>query len=199
VSGSSRRIIIGISGASGVVYGLDVIKALKGLGYETHVIITQAARQIFSLETEHAPEEVEQLATVLHQDDDLAASISSGSFITMGMAVVPCSIKTLSAIANSYNANLIVRAADVTLKERRPLVLVVRETPLHSGHLQLMLAAASMGAIILPPVPAFYHKPATIQDLIQHTTGKVLDCFRIPHQLYHRWGQACDIGNLQRN
>jgi 4-hydroxy-3-polyprenylbenzoate decarboxylase len=152
---SSKRLVVGISGASGVIYGLEMLKVLKDLGYETHVVMTEMAR--------------------------------SNSFITRGMVVIPCSIKSLSGIARSYNANLLVRAADVTLKERRPLVLVVRETPLHRGHLELLLSAASQGAVILPPVPAFYHKPKTILDLIHHTIGKVLDCFHIPHELFQRW------------
>jgi len=184
----SKRIVVGISGASGVIYGLEMLKALQDLGYESHVVLTEQARHNFLLETDHSPEEVEKTASRLYDDHDLAAPISSGSFLTRGMVVIPCSIKSLSGIANSYGANLLVRAADVTLKERRPLVLVVRETPLHRGHLELMLAAASQGAVILPPVPAFYHKPETITDLIHHTVGKVLDCFAIKHQLFGRWG-----------
>ena len=185
---SSKRLVVGISGASGVIYGLEMLKVLQDLGYESHVVLTEQARHNFLLETDHSIEEVEKTASHLYDDNDLAAPISSGSFITRGMVVIPCSIKSLSGIANSYGANLLVRAADVTLKERRPLVLVVRETPLHRGHLELMLTAASQGAVILPPVPAFYHKPETITELIQHTVGKVLDCFDIPHQLFERWG-----------
>jgi 4-hydroxy-3-polyprenylbenzoate decarboxylase len=178
---------VGISGASGVIYGLEMLKALQDLGYESHVVLTEQARHNFLLESDHSVEEAEGTASRLYDDNDLAAPISSGSFITRGMVVIPCSIKSLSAIANSYGANLLVRAADVTLKERRPLVLVVRETPLHRGHLELMLSAASQGAVILPPIPAFYHKPKTITDLIHHTVGKVLDCLRIEHQLFERW------------
>ena len=185
---SSKRLVVGISGATGVIYGLEMLKALQDLGYESHVILTEQARHNFLLETNHSPEEVERTAFQLYDDHDLAAPISSGSFITRGMVVIPCSIKSLSGIANSYSSNLLVRAADVTLKERRPLVLVVRETPLHRGHLQLMLTAASQGAVILPPVPAFYHQPETISDLIHHTLGKVLDCLGIPHDLFRRWG-----------
>jgi len=183
----SKRLVVGISGASGVVYGLEMLRVLKDLGYESHVVLTEQARHNFLLETGHSLQEVEGTASQLYDDRDLAAPISSGSFITRGMVVIPCSIKSLSGIANSYGANLLVRAADVTLKERRPLVLVVRETPLHRGHLELMLTAASQGAVILPPVPAFYHKPKTIADLIHHTVGKVLDCLAIPHQLFQRW------------
>ncbi len=185
---ASKRLVVGISGASGVIYGLEILRVLQDLGYESHVVLTARARENFLLETDHSLEEVEMAAGQIYDDADLAAPISSGSFITRGMVVIPCSIKSLSGIANSYNVNLLTRAADVTLKERRPLVLVVRETPLHRGHLKLMLAAASQGAVILPPVPAFYHKPKTILDLIHHTVGKVLDCFDIEHQLFDRWG-----------
>jgi 4-hydroxy-3-polyprenylbenzoate decarboxylase len=184
---ASKRLVVGISGASGVIYGLEMLRVLKDLGYESHVVLTERARENFLLETDHSLEEVEEAAGRIYDDADLAAPISSGSFITRGMVVIPCSIKSLSGIANSYNVNLLTRAADVTLKERRPLVLVVRETPLHRGHLKLMLSAASQGAVILPPVPAFYHKPKTILDLIHHTVGKVLDCFHIPHELFRRW------------
>jgi 4-hydroxy-3-polyprenylbenzoate decarboxylase len=183
----SRRLIVGISGASGVIYGLEILRVLQDLGYESHVVLTERAHRNFLLETDRSLEEVEAAAGCIYDDEHLAAPISSGSFITRGMVVIPCSIKSLSSIAHSYNANLLARAADVTLKERRPLVLVVRETPLHQGHLKLMLSAASQGAVILPPVPAFYHNPKTIQDLILHTIGKVLDCFRIPHELFKRW------------
>jgi len=187
MSDAAKRIVVGISGASGVAYGLEMLKALRDLGYETHAVISQGARKVFALETETPVEEVESAAAYVHDDGDLGAPISSGSFITAGMVVIPCSIKTLSGIANSYNANLLVRAADVTLKERRPLVLVVRETPLHQGHLSLMMTAASHGAVILPPIPAFYHHPKTIDDIVHHTIGKVLDTLHVPHQLYRRW------------
>lgn len=184
---ASRRIVVGISGASGVVYGMEMLRALRDLGYESHVVISRAARRNFSLETRIALPDVESLAAYVYDEGNLAAPIASGSFLTAGMVVIPCAIKSLSAIAHSYNENLLVRAADVTLKERRTLVLVVRETPLHKGHLQLMLSAASLGAVILPPVPAFYHFPESIEDIIRHTVGKVLDCFRIPHNLFRRW------------
>ena len=184
---TAKRVVVGISGASGVVYGLETLRALKDLGYESHVILTERAQSNFSLETDHSLEEVKEVAGRVYDDADLAAPISSGSFITRGMVVIPCSIKSLSGIANSYNVNLLTRAADVTLKERRALILVVRETPLHQGHLELMLSAASRGAVILPPVPAFYHKPKRILDLIHHTVGKVLDCLDIEHQLFRRW------------
>jgi len=187
---SAKRIVVGISGASGVVYGLKMLRALKDLGYESHAVVTRGGRQVLDAEPGATIEDIVAAAAYVYEEDDLTAPISSGSFITGGMAVIPCSIKTLSAIAHSFNDNLLVRAADVTLKERRPLVLVVRETPLHSGHLHLMSTAASHGAVILPPVPAFYHRPETIDDIIAHTVGKVLDCFHIPHHLYRRWGEG---------
>ena len=184
----SRRIVVGISGASGVVYGLKLLSALRDLGYESHAVVTRGGREVMKTEAGLCLEDITSSAAFAYDEDDLGAPISSGSFITGGMAVIPCSIRTLSAIAHSFNDNLLVRAADVTLKERRPLVLVVRETPLHAGHLQLMATAASHGAVILPPVPAFYHNPQTIDDIIAHTVGKVLDCFHITHRLYRRWG-----------
>jgi 4-hydroxy-3-polyprenylbenzoate decarboxylase len=186
---SSQGIIVGISGASGVIYGLEMLRVLQNLNIASHLVMTPAGRLNVQLETDVSARDVENLAGFVYDDADLTAPIASGSFLTRGMMVIPCSIKTLSAIANSYSANLLVRAADVTLKERRPLVLVVRETPLHQGHLELMHRAAAMGAIILPPMPAFYHRPRTIQDLINQTLGKVLDCFHIPHQLFQRWGE----------
>ena len=185
-----RSLIVGISGASGVVYGLEMLRVLGQLGIGRHLVMTPAARVNFQIETDVTPAQVEALADQVYEDDNLTAPIASGSFRTTGMVVIPCSIKTLSAIAHSHSTNLLVRAADVTLKERRPLVLVVRETPLHQGHLELMQRAAGLGAVILPPMPAFYHRPQTILDLIHHTLGKVLDCFAIEHQLFRRWGEA---------
>ncbi len=185
----NNGLVIGISGASGVIYGLELLRVLQNLSIDRHLIITAAGKLNFQLETDYTASEAEKLATVVYDDANLTAPVASGSFLAGGMVVIPCSIKTLSAIANSYSAGLLVRAADVTLKERRPLVLVVRETPLHQGHLELMHRAATMGAIILPPMPAFYHRPQTIQDLINQTLGKVLDCFHIPHQLFRRWGE----------
>lgn len=183
----SRRIITGISGASGVIYGIELLQVLGGLGYETHLILTDAAKRNISIETDYTVEQVESMAGKAHNNEDIAAPLASGSFITMGMVVAPCTIKTLSAIANSYTTNLLVRAADVCLKEGRKLVLLVRETPLHKGHLRLMAQAADMGALILPPVPAFYHRPKTIQDIVHQTIGKILDYFGIEHELYRRW------------
>jgi 4-hydroxy-3-polyprenylbenzoate decarboxylase len=181
-----RRIIVGISGASGVIYGIRMVEALKGQA-ESHLIISSAARETISLETPYKASEIEKMATFVHGIDDLAATLSSGSFETDGMVIIPCSMKSLSAVANSYSDNLIIRAADVTLKERRRLVLVVRECPLHTGHLRLMLRVSQMGAIIFPPVPAFYHKPKTLDEVINHTIGKILDLFEIEHTLFRRW------------
>ena len=181
-------IVIGITGASGVVYGIEALKILKDLDRETHLILSQAGETTLRIETNYSPDQVKRLAHVVHRIDDMAAPVASGSFFTQGMLVAPCSIKTLSAIANSYSDNLLVRAADVNLKEKRPLVLMVRETPLHKGHLELMSRATDLGAVILPPVPAFYHRPAGIKDLIHQSVGKALDFFKIEHHLFKRWG-----------
>ncbi|MBN2538887.1 MAG: UbiX family flavin prenyltransferase [Deltaproteobacteria bacterium] len=185
-------IIVGITGASGVIYGVETLRALRELGHETHLILSRAGELNLKIETKYSPEQVRSLAHVVHEIDDITAPVASGSFLTQGMLVAPCSIKTVSAIANSYSDNLLIRAADVTLKERRPLVLMVRETPLHKGHLDLMSRAADLGAVILPPIPAFYHQPAGIEDLIRQSVGKALDFFKIEHDLYQRWG------NLER-
>lgn len=187
MSEPSKRLIVGMTGASGVIYGIELLRVLRDLDCETHLIVTAAARRNIDIETDVPLSEIERLATRVHRDDDLAAPPASGSFLTGGMVVIPCTIKSLSAIAHSYTASLLVRAADVCLKERRPLVLVVRETPLHVGHLELMTRAASLGAVILPPVPAFYHRPQTILDIVHHTVGKVLDCLHLPHNLFQRW------------
>jgi 4-hydroxy-3-polyprenylbenzoate decarboxylase len=184
-----KRIVVGISGASGVTYGVRLLGLLKETDYETHLIISDSGRLNIKIETDYQPEEVEAIADYVYENKDMAASLASGSFLTDGMVVVPCTIKTLSGIANSYNENLLVRAADVTLKEKRKLVLVVRETPLHKGHLRLMTLAADMGAHILPPVPSFYHQPKTIEDIIDQTIGKIFDYFGIEHDLFKRWGE----------
>lgn len=184
------RLIIGITGATGPIYGIRLLEALKKEGAETYLIITPTAKEIIPQETSYSIKKVERLAHEAYDDGNLGAPISSGSFKTDGMIILPCSIKSLSAIAHSYNANLLTRAADVTLKERRKLVLVVRETPLHEGHLELMLKVSRMGGIILPPIPAFYHHPKTIDDLINQTVGKVLDLFGIDHNLFERWGST---------
>ncbi len=181
------RIIVGITGASGVIYGIRLLEVLRDLKVEAHLILTEAAQKNIQIETSFTVEDVERLAHEVHDVRDLAAPVSSGSFVTSGMVVAPCSIKTLSAIANSYNENLLVRAADVTLKEGRRLVLLVRETPLHLGHLELMVKAARMGAVIMPPVPAFYHSPKSLGDIVDHTVGKVLDLFGLDAKLFCRW------------
>jgi len=184
------RLIIGISGATGAIFGIRLLEFLSKSDVETHLIITEAGENTILMETDWKVEEVKSLAKVVHDIKDLGADISSGSFLSEGMVIIPCSIKSLSGIANSFNENLLIRAADVTLKERRKLVLVVRETPLHLGHIELMLQASRMGAILLPPVPAFYFYPKTIDDLISHTVGKVLDLFGINHHLFNRWGSS---------
>ena len=183
-----RRIIVGISGATGVIYGIHMLKALATCGVETHLVVTQSAIKNLLIETEYMPADVDSLAHTVYDVEDVGGAIASGSYKVDGMVVIPCSIKTLSAVANSFNYNLLIRAADVTLKERRRLVLVVRETPLHEGHLELMTKVARMGGVIMPPVPAFYHMPKTIDDLIDQTIGKVLDLFSIDGKLFKRWG-----------
>ncbi len=183
-----NRIIVGISGATGIIYGVRILKALRTCGVETHLVITQSAVKNMIIETEYTVADLESLAHTVYDVEDVGGAIASGSYRVDGMVVIPCSIKTLSAVANSFNYNLLVRAADVTLKERRRLVLVVRETPLHEGHLELMTKVARAGGIIMPPVPAFYHMPKTIDDLIDQTVGKVLDLFSIDGKLFKRWG-----------
>ncbi|MBP6941433.1 MAG: UbiX family flavin prenyltransferase [Syntrophorhabdaceae bacterium] len=182
-----RRIIVGITGATGVIYGIRLLEALKNAEVETHLILSDAGKKNILIETDYAIGDVEGLASQVHDVENLASSISSGSFKTDGMVIVPCTVKTLSGVAHSYNDNLIVRAADVVLKERRRLILVVRETPLHKGHLELMSRVADLGGIILPPIPAFYHSPRTIDDLLDHTTGKILDLLEIENSLFARW------------
>ena len=188
-----KRLIVGISGASGAIYGVRLLQVLRNVAdVETHLVMSQAARQTLSLETDLTLRDVQALADVVHDARDIAASISSGSFKTAGMVILPCSIKTLSGIVNSYTDTLVTRAADVVLKERRPLVLCVRETPLHLGHLRLMTQAAELGAVIMPPVPAFYHRPQTLDDVINQTVNRVLDQFDIdlPEDLFTRWQGA---------
>ena len=182
------KLIVGISGATGAIYGIRLLEVLnKTPQVETHLVITEPARQTITEETGWTISQVESLASHVYDNQDIGAAISSGSFDTEGMVVCPCSIKTMSSIVISYNNNLLVRAADVTLKERRRLVLVVRETPLHSGHLRSMAELSDRGAIILPPMPAFYHHPESIDDIINQTVGKVLDQFKIKHHLFDRW------------
>lgn len=187
---STKRIVVGLSGATGAVYGIRLLEALRDAGVESHLVLTDPGRRNIELETDRTVEEVLALATTVHEIGNIAASIASGSFLTDGMAVVPCSMKTLSGIVHSYNENLLNRAADVTLKERRRLVLLPRETPLHKGHLELMLKAADLGAMILPPMVAWYHRPTTVQEIVDQTVGKVLDAFGVEHQLFRRWEGA---------
>lgn len=185
-----KRLIVGISGASGAIYGVRLLQVLRDVAdVETHLVMSQAARQTLSLETDYSLRDVQAMADVVHDARDIAASISSGSFKTSGMVILPCSIKTLSGIVNSYTDTLVTRAADVVLKERRPLVLCVRETPLHLGHLRLMTQAAELGAVIMPPVPAFYHRPQSLDDVINQTVNRVIDQFDIelPDDLFARW------------
>jgi len=182
-----RRLVVGISGASGVIYGVRMLRLLKETDFETHLIISDSGRRNIEIETDFKPDDVEAMADHVYEDRDVGAALASGSFLTCGMVVAPCTIKTLSGIANSYTNNLLVRAADVTLKEGRKLVLMVRETPLHKGHLRLMTMAADMGAHILPPVPSFYHQPKTLQDIIDQSIGKVFDYLGVEHQLFRRW------------
>lgn len=181
------RIVVGISGASGAIYGVRALEVLHKLGVETHLVLSGTAGLTIEYETSWKLADVTALATKVYPVSDVAAAISSGSFRTDGMIVAPCSIKTLSGLANSYNDNLLTRAADVTLKERRKLVLVVRETPLHLGHLRLMTAVTEMGAVVLPPMPAFYHNPRTVDDIIDQTIGKLLDQFGLDAALFRRW------------
>ena len=188
-----KRLIIGISGASGAIYGVRLLQVLRDVAeVETHLVMSPAARQTLSLETAFALRDVQALADVVHDVRDIAASVSSGSFKTAGMIILPCSIKTLSGIVHSYTDSLLTRAADVVLKERRPLVLCVRETPLHLGHLRLMTQAAELGAVIMPPVPAFYHNPQSLDDVINQTVNRVIDQFDIdlPTDLFTRWQGA---------
>jgi polyprenyl P-hydroxybenzoate/phenylacrylic acid decarboxylase-like protein len=187
VTGSSR-LVVGISGSSAPHYGIALLRALRDLAdVETHLVISSGAHRTIELETDLKVVDVEELADVVHGPGDLAASISSGSFLTLGMVVVPCSTHMLAAIAHGISDNLLARAADVTLKERRPLVLVPRETPLSLIHVRNMVAVTEAGATVLPPVPGFYQRPETIDDLLKHTTGKVLDQFGIEHELFRRW------------
>jgi len=176
-----------ITGATGVIYGIRALETLKKLGIETHLVISNAGKRTIELETSYSIESVLTLADQVHDIANIGASISSGSFKIDGMIIAPCSIKSLSAIANSYNDNLLIRAADVALKESRRLVMVVRETPLHIGHLRLLTQASEMGAVILPPMPAYYHLPQTVDDIINQTVGKVLDQFGLGHNLFTRW------------
>ncbi|MDD5467648.1 MAG: UbiX family flavin prenyltransferase [Anaerolineales bacterium] len=182
-----KRVIVAITGASGVIYGVRALEMLKGAEVETHLVLSPAARVTIAQETAWKASQVEKLADVVYKHQDIGAAIASGSFVTHGMLVIPCSIKTLSGIANSYADDLIVRAADVTLKEGRSLVLVVRETPLHRGHIRLLDLAAQAGAIIFPPVPAFYSSPQTLDEVVTGTVGRALLRLGIDNPGYSRW------------
>ncbi len=187
----STRLIVGISGASGVIYGIRLLEVLHGVAdVETHLILSNGAKLNIARETSFSVRDVEVLADVVHSDQNLAATIASGSYPTDGMVIAPCSMKTLSGVVNSYADNLLVRAADVVLKEHRRLVLVPRETPLHVGHTRLLHEAAQMGAVIAPPMPAFYNDPASVDDIINHTVGRLLDLFGIDSGLVKRWQGA---------
>ena len=184
----SRRLVVGISGASGAVYGIRALELLGAMDdVETHLIVSAGARTTIAMETDRTARELTELADVTHSETNLAASISSGSFQTDGMLIAPCSIKTLSAIANSFADNLLARAADVTLKERRPLVLLFRETPLHLGQIRLMMQAAEAGAILMPPVPAFYHRPRSVEEIVDQTVGRALDQLGFEADVVSRW------------
>lgn len=183
----SQRLIVGISGASGIVYGVRILQALQNTPIETHLVMTESARLTLSSELDMSVKEVEALATEAHHIKNIGATIASGSFKTMGMVIAPCSIRSLSEIAWGGTTSLLSRAADVVLKERRRLVLMVRETPLHAGHLKTMMQATENGAIIMPPVPAFYSKPSTIDEMVNHTVGRCLDLFEIETHLTKPW------------
>ena len=194
------RLVVGISGASGVIYGIRLLELLREApGIELHVIVSDAARRTIAEETDVSAAAVEALAARRYSNKDIGAAVASGSFKTDGMVIAPCSVKTAAAIAHSAADTLMVRAADVTLKEGRPLILLVRETPLHLGHLRVLTALAEMGAVILPPMPAFYHRPKQIDDLINHTLARVLDRLAIPQSLVPEWqGTASRIPPVER-
>lgn len=193
-----NRLIVGITGASGIVYGIRLLEALKGLGIESHLVMSKAAELTLSLETDRKAEEVRALAAVCHPIGNIGASIASGSFRTLGMIVAPCSVKTLAEIATGVTSNLLTRAADVVLKERRRLVLMLRETPLHAGHIRSMAAATEMGAIIAPPVPGFYARPRSVEELVDHSVGRVLDLFNLDAGLVRRWGEETPAAGTPR-
>jgi len=193
-----NRLIVGITGASGIVYGIRLLEALKGLGIESHLVMSKAAELTLSLETDRKAEDVRALADVCHPIGNIGASIASGSFRTLGMIVAPCSVKTLAEIATGVTSNLLTRAADVVLKERRRLVLMLRETPLHAGHIRSMAAATEMGAIIAPPVPGFYARPRSVEELVDHSVGRVLDLFNLDAGLVRRWGEETPAAGTPR-
>lgn len=189
------KLVVGISGASGAIYGLRILEVLRQVGVETHLVMSDAAKRTIVYETGYTIDAVKHLASHVHDINDIGASIASGSFRHDGMVIAPCSIKTLSAVANSFDTNLLIRAADVTLKERRRLVLMIRETPLHLGHLRLMTQVSEIGAVLVPPLPAFYHQPKTLDDIINQSVNKALDQFGlgVENDLFKRW-----TGNEER-
>jgi 4-hydroxy-3-polyprenylbenzoate decarboxylase len=188
VSAPPRRIVVGLSGATGAIYGVRLLQVLREIpGVESHLVLSAPGKKTLAQETDFAVKDVEALAHAVYDNRDIGCALASGSFRTAGMAVVPCSIKTAACVANSITDTLIARAADVTLKEGRTLVLVVRETPLHRGHLRQLLTLAELGAIVLPPMPAFYLRPTTIDEIVDHTVGRVLDRLGLPHRLVPEW------------
>lgn len=189
MTGDRPRLIVGISGASGVLYGLRALDACRDLGVESHLVMSRSSALTLAQETGLSPSDVQARADVTHKTGDVGASISSGSFPTLGMIVAPCSVRSMSEIATGVTSSLLTRAADVTLKERRPLVLMVRETPLHLGHLRTMVRLAEMGAVIAPPLPAFYAKPATIAEMVDQSVGRALDLFGLDWKPVKRWGE----------
>ncbi|KQW20535.1 aromatic acid decarboxylase [Afipia sp. Root123D2] len=182
-----KRLIVGISGASGAVYGVRLLEVLKDSGIQTHLVMSRAARITLATETSYKVSDVERLAAVVHSNEDIGAACASGSFHTLGMVIAPCSVKTMSEIATGVTGHLISRAADVALKERRRVVLLLRETPLHLGHIRSMAAVTEAGAVVFPPVPAFYARPASLEEMVDHTIGRVLDLFDIDAGLVRRW------------
>ena len=186
---TSSRLIIGISGASGVIYGVRLLEVLRPLAVETHLVMSKSAEMTLALETEWKAADVRALADVCHGNGDMAAALSSGSFQTLGMIVAPCSVKSMSEIATGVTSTLLSRAADVIIKERRRLVLMVRETPLHAGHLRNMAALAELGVVVAPPLPAFYPRPESVAALIDHTVGRILDLFDLDAPIIKRWGE----------
>ncbi len=188
------RLIVGLSGASGMIYGLRALDACRELGVESHLVVSRSAALTIAQETEHSLAEVQARADVVHRVADVGAAIASGSFRTLGMIVAPCSVRTMSEIATGVTSSLLTRAADVTLKERRPLVLMVRESPLHLGHLRTMVRLAEMGAVIAPPMPAFYARPASLEEMVDQSVGRALDLFGLSWKPVRRWGE--DVGPI---
>lgn len=195
---NARRIIVGITGASGAVFGVRLLELLREQQVETHLVMSKSAEITLSLETDHKVASVKGLASICYHANDIAAAISSGSFKTMGMIVAPCSVRSLAEISTGVTSSLLTRAADVVLKERRQLVLMVRETPLHTGHLRNMVSLSEMGAVIAPPVPAFYALPENLEDMVNHSLGRILDLFGIETNVVSRWGEEPSDGRVPK-